>query len=306
MYEQIPISELERLCQKPDHRRVGNWMARRFARPVALRITRIVAPLGITANFATVVAWAFGLFAAIAFGWGSVFGWLVGAVLFQVWYLLDHVDGQLARLRGTASLDGVQLDYLMHHTVNLLVPVFIGFGLFLETLSTLWLACGLTFGLSLLLIGLQHDARYKAFIKRLKRVHGRLHVEGGGGGRPSPQPSIPRQPLRLAMWAARKSCETHVIMNTVFGLAFAQWMFGDHTLFAARVYLCIMVPVGICVAGWSIVRSQIQQSAEHEFSAWYRLPPGHEMVFLDCHWIIRPTGSSLTNPSQFRRPGKAG
>ena len=56
-------------------------------------------------------------------GLGLACGWIVAAGLLQLWYLLDHVDGQLARLRGTASLDGVQLDFLMHHTVNLLVPL---------------------------------------------------------------------------------------------------------------------------------------------------------------------------------------
>ena len=38
-----------------------------------------------------------------------------GVVLAHLAFWLDHVDGQVARWRGTASLDGVYLDYLMHH-----------------------------------------------------------------------------------------------------------------------------------------------------------------------------------------------
>jgi hypothetical protein len=190
------LTELESQCQKPDHRRVGNWMARRISRPMALRVTRVVAPWGVSANAATLAAWGCGVAAAAAFGGGTVWGWLIGAVLLQAWYLLDHVDGQLARLRGTASLDGVQLDYLMHHTVNLLVPLGVGFGLFAREAEPLWLVGGLIWGGSLLLVTLQHDARYKAFTRRLKRVRGPLLVHGGGGGRPIPQPPVPRHPLR--------------------------------------------------------------------------------------------------------------
>ena len=287
--QRIPIDELERRCQKPDHRLVGNWMARRISRPVALRITRVVAPWGVSANMATLAAWVCGAGAAAAFGWGTVAGWLLGAGLLQLWYLLDHVDGQLARLRGTASLDGVQLDYLMHHTVNLLVPLGVGFGLFARRAEPLWLLGGLLWGTSLLLITLQHDARYKAFVRRLKRVRGRLQVWGGGGSRPSPPPSIPRDPLRLAAWTARKACETHVILNLLAVPALVQLALGDAALLAGRICLLLMAPTAAVTAAWTLVRSQQSRSAEREFAAWYRVPPGCELIFSEGWWIVRST-----------------
>ena len=116
----------------------------------ALRVTRVVAPWGVSANMATLAAWGCGVAAAAAFGWGTVWRVARRRRLLQLWYLLDHVDGQLARLRGTASLDGVQLDYLMHHTVNLLVPLGVGFGLFARGREPLWLLAGLVWGVSLL------------------------------------------------------------------------------------------------------------------------------------------------------------
>ena len=286
--QRIPLDELERRCQKPDHRRIGNWMARRISRPAALRITRIVAPWGISANVATLAAWGCGVAAAAAFGWGSVAGWLVGAGLLQLWYLLDHVDGQLARLRGTASLDGVQLDYLMHHTVNLVVPLGVGFGIFALHAEPLWLLSGLAWGVSLLLVTLQHDARYKAFVRRLKRVRGQLHVFGGGGGRPTPQPPAPRSPLRLAGWAARKVCEAHVVMNLLLALAVLQCVLGDTELIAGRIYVAGSAFVAVVTAAWTIIRSQRAQLAEQEFAAWYRVPPGCELVFSDGWWVVQP------------------
>ena len=266
----IPLEQLERRCQKPDHRRIGNFMARRITRPAALRVTRVVIPWGVSANWATLVAWSCGVGAAGALGWGNTGGWLLGAALLQLWYLLDHVDGQLARWHAAASFDGVQLDYLMHHTMNLLVPLGIGWGLFASTCEPLWAAGGLALGVSLLLLTLHHDARYKAFIQRLKRFDGRLEVIGGGGGRPSPQPPVPRKPHKLAAWIARKSCEMHVIINLVTLIALAGWMIDDMRL--ARIYLAAMVPTAVAVAAWTLIRSQHQGAAEQEFAAWYRDP----------------------------------
>jgi O-antigen/teichoic acid export membrane protein len=287
--------EFERRCQKPDHRRIGTWMARRITRPAALRITRLVAPWGVTANAATLAAWGCGVTAAAALAGGTIGAWLLAAVLLQLWYLLDHVDGQLARLRGTASLDGTQLDYLMHHTVNLLVPLGIGYGLFVRTAEPLWLLGGLVWGMSLLLITLQHDARYKAFARRLKRLRGVLHVQGGGGGRPEPQPPIPRHPVRLVSWLARKACETHVIMNLLGVLALAQWALGDTQMLLARAYLGCMAPVALGVTAWAIGRSQRAQAAEQEFAACYRVPPDCDLVFCDGWWLVEPKAGQTTD-----------
>jgi hypothetical protein len=284
--KRIPLTELERRCQKPDYRRVGNGMARRLSRPAALRVTQVVAPWGLSADVATLAAWAAGVAAAAAFGWGTVLGWVLGAILLQLWYLLDHVDGQLARLRGTASLDGVQLDYLMHHTINLLVPLGVGCGLFVATAEPLWPAGGLLWGISSLLITLHHDARYKAFVQRLKRLRGQLYVRGGGGGRPAAPSPPPRRPLRLLAWVARKACEMHVVLNLLALIALGQLLAADGQLLAGRVYLALMAPTAAAVAGWTIFRSNLDATAEREFAAWYALPPGCELTFSDGWWIV--------------------
>ncbi len=297
----LSLSELARRSQKPDHCRLGNWMARRVTRPAALRITWVVEPWGVSANMATLAAWASAAGAACAFAWGNVAGWIAGAVLLQLWYLLDHVDGQLARLRGTASLDGVQLDYLMHHTTNLLVPLGVGYGLFVRRAEPLWLVAGLVWGVALLLITLQHDARYKAFFQRLKRLHGRLEVEGGGGGRPTAQPAVPHTPARLAAWTARKWCEAHVMMNLLGGVALVQLALGDGGLVAGRLYTLVSTMVAAAVALWTIVRSQARGEAEREFAAWYRVPPGRELTSEEGWWRVEEAATSQAGRLAARR-----
>jgi phosphatidylglycerophosphate synthase len=281
------LAELAQRCQKPDHRRIGNWMARRVARPVALRITWLVADWGVSANMATLSAWVFGLAAAAALAYGSIASWLVGAALLQVWYVLDHVDGQLARLRGTSSLDGVQLDYLMHHTLNVLLPLGIGWGIFFTSGQPVWMLLGVVWGSALLLVTLQHDARYKAFIQRLKRVRGTLRVVGGAGYRPTAQPPIPRHPLRRAAWAARKACEAHVLMNLVTLVAVAQWALDDHMLTWARSYAVLATLLGLGVAVWTIAGAQREHDCEQEFARWFQVEPGSELVYEDGQWMVQ-------------------
>jgi len=287
--KRMSLAELEQRCQKPDHRRIGNWMARRLIRPAALRVTWVVAPWGVSANAATLAAWGCGVAAAATFATGHITGWALGAVLLQIWYLLDHVDGQLARYHGTASLDGVQLDYLMHHTVNVLVALGIGWGLFGTSGNPVWMLCGVAWAMALLLLSAHHDARYKAFNQRLKRLRGTLQVHGGGGGRPQGQPPIPRGLLRRAAWAARKSSEMHVIMNFLALVAVATVASQDTSLALARSYVALAVPLALLTAIWTVARSQSQQSAEAEFAAWYRVSPGHSLVFRDGWWICENT-----------------
>ncbi|MGH7194389.1 MAG: CDP-alcohol phosphatidyltransferase family protein, partial [Candidatus Saccharimonadales bacterium] len=191
------LAELDVRCQKPDHRRSGNWMVRRISRPAALRITWIVHPWGFSAHAMTIIALACAIAAAIAFARGDMAGWLLGAALLQVWYLLDHVDGQLARLHGAASLDGMQLDYLMHHLVNLVIPWGVGFGLMQATGAAAWLVAGLIWSLGLLLLGLVNDARYKAFIGRLKQLDRHLLVVVGE------KPKSPFAPAGIPWTCAR-------------------------------------------------------------------------------------------------------
>lgn len=292
------LDELNRMCQKPVHHRAGNWFARRVSRPLALRVTWLIVPWGIRAHAATLAAWLCGMLAAFAFAWGNVAGWLAGACLLQLWYLLDHVDGQLARFHGTASLDGVQLDYLMHHTLNLLVPLGIGYGLSLRSGQPPWLLAGLAWGLGLLLLTLVHDARYKAFFQRLKLLRGELRVMGGAGGRPTPAAPMPRRPLRAIVWLCRKLCETQVQMCLLTLLACAQWVLGDQQLWSGRICTAILAFVSLTLAVAVLARGMQRSSAEGEFAAWFRPAPDHDLVFEAGWWVVEAT--------QDGSPGSAG
>lgn len=279
------FDEMERRCQKPDHRTVGNWFARNVSRPLALRITWIILPLGISAHAMTLLAWVCAAGAALSLGSGAANGWLLGATLLHLWYLLDHVDGQLARWSGTASLGGVQLDYLMHHAVNVMVPVGAGYGASVSAEEPALMLAGAAWGVSALVLGLIHDTRQKAFEQRLKRVYGELRVIGGGGGRPTPPPGPPRTIRGFIKWSARKSCETQSVLLMVPLVSFcmlAGWP-------ADRFYVSGMAAISTAVAAIAVMREVKHHRAETTFANWFQPPIGHDLTFDGGWWRVTPS-----------------
>lgn len=277
-------------CQKPNHDRLGSWMARRVARPLALRITWVVAPWGVSAHAMTLLAWASAMVAAAALGQGTLAGLCCGAGLLQLWYLLDHVDGQLARLRGEPSLDGAQLDYLMHHAVQLLVPCGVGWGLFARSSDTRWLLAGAAWGVFRLLAQLLDDTRFKAFEQRWKRVIGVLELHGGGGGRPAVHLAPVAGVWARLRWLAHKSCEMHVTMNGLTLIALtAVWSEA-----AAWRLLAVWTAITAAISGATftaaLANSLRQERAERSFAAWFRVPHGCTLAYRDGWWHVeRPS-----------------
>lgn len=288
------IAQLKQLCLKPNSETIGNWMARRVSRPMALRVTWLIAPLGLPADLMTLFAWAVGLAATVAFAFGQPYGWVIGAVLLQLWYLLDHVDGQLARLYGTESLDGAGLDYLMHHSLGVAVPIGVGFGLQANGVA---LPAAIAWALGVQLVVAVHDTRYKAFTKRLKRLKGRLTVEGGSGARPTPTAGPPLRPDRLLVWGARKLCEPHVTMNILTLLAILALFLPEWGNKISLIYVALMAVLAWLVAIWSIGRSVLRRDAESEFAAWYQTSEGKVLRQVDGWWVVEPEEEPENKPS---------
>ncbi|MBI3319504.1 MAG: CDP-alcohol phosphatidyltransferase family protein [Candidatus Omnitrophica bacterium] len=264
------LAELEHRCQKPGYRMRGNWMARRIARPAALRVTRRVLPLRVNAHFVTVVATLTGLAAAAAFGQGRA-GWIMaGAALLQLWYLLDHVDGQVARYWATASLSGVYLDYLMHYVVHAACPFGLAWGIFSATGEPTWILAGAAWSMGMILQGLANDCRYKAFFQRLKKLEGR-HIVQGGTGRAAPEARGIESYgfLRRLAHLGQKASEIHVIMNVLTGVALATLVWpaiGQPLLCGMVAGMAVLAPA---VAVARVARSVSSRKAEQEFATWF-------------------------------------
>jgi phosphatidylglycerophosphate synthase len=87
-----------------------------FVSPYSKYVARWAARRGISPNAVTTVSMAIGTLAALAFATGERAGLIIGAVLAQIAFTTDCVDGQLARYTRTFSRFGAWLDSVFDRT----------------------------------------------------------------------------------------------------------------------------------------------------------------------------------------------
>ncbi len=251
--------------------------------------------LGLSAHQVTAAALAASLAGAAAIATGSRGGFIAGVTLAHLGFWLDHVDGQVARWRGTVSLDGVYFDYVMHHVVNLALGFALGFGLASRSGQPLWAVAGFATAVGWAILSLHNDCRYKAVFQRLKSSQQRYIVAGGSGGRPAPPAPWPKQGSGMLSWPLYKLCEPHAVLAGLTALALlapcaeSLW---ETCWRGAALGMALLAPV---LGAARVVRSIRRGSAEAEFSAWFRL----------CGEEARgtPTGWFPTHPLDSRTAG---
>jgi phosphatidylglycerophosphate synthase len=277
------LAELRARVHKARHREVGNWLARRVARPTAVYGTWLAIRLGLSAHHVTAAAWLTWMASAIAIGWGTRAMFVVGVALAHLAFWLDHVDGQVARWRGTVSLDGVYLDYLMHHAANLATGFALGYGLAARSGDPRWTIAGIAIAGGWAMLGLHNDCRYKAFFQRLKAATASYRVDGGSGGRPQPPAPWPCRGRAALTWPAYKACESHVVLLGMTAMAFmaigapSVWL---NLWRGGAVAMAVLAPL---LAIGRIARAVGCGAAEDEFARWFR--------------PIDPTSGRRSNPT---------
>lgn len=100
----------------------------------------------ITPNHLTTLRLVLGLGACATYATGGVHWFMIGSVLFLLSTLMDHADGELARLSGKTSRIGHLYDLIADITVQVLLFVAIGVGLMNAGHSSIMLLLGLIAG----------------------------------------------------------------------------------------------------------------------------------------------------------------
>lgn len=268
--ERPTLAELRSKVQKRHHRVIGNWLARRVGRPLAVYGTWLAIRLGMSADQVTVGALLASVASAVAVGSGDRWGFVLGVALAALAFWLDHVDGQVARWRGSSSLDGVYFDYLMHHVASLSLGFALGFGLAERSGDVLWAAAGGLIALGWAVLSLHNDCRYKAFFQRLKASGQSYRVEGGSGGRPAPPPKWPRRGLGVVTYPAFKVCEPHVVLIGLVVLAALAIAAPPVWLEVWRWSVRAMAILAPTLGSIRVARAIRGGACEAEFARWFR------------------------------------
>lgn len=264
------LAALRARVHKERHHEIGNWLARRVGRPSAVYGTWVAVRLGLSAHQVTSLALLASVAGAVAIGTGTRPGFVLGVLFLHVAFWLDHVDGQVARWRGTESLSGVYLDYLMHHVAGMTLGFALGFGLNVRGGSAWWTLAGFAIAAGWTLLNLHNDCRYKAHFQRLKRETRRFRVDGGAGGRPAAAPGWPRRGWGIVTWPALKLCEPHVVLLVLTGLAGLACVGERPGRFALGAFVAVQAVLAPVLALGRIARAVRGGVVDREFGAWFQ------------------------------------
>jgi phosphatidylglycerophosphate synthase len=134
-----------------------------LVRHISWRTSRVLARFPITPNQITFVAMVAGLACNWLLTYGEYHLGIVAALLLVACYVLDHSDGDIARLKKLHSEFGMRFDSFVDWIVNATFFVCLGYGEMLRTGNELWLwlgAAGTAGGTINYLIGFYLDARH--------------------------------------------------------------------------------------------------------------------------------------------------
>lgn len=262
------LKELNKKCQKPDYRRSGNWMVRHILRDAALPITWLLLHFKVTANQVTFASLMVGLCGIAFFSFSSREWFFIGTIALQFWYLLDHVDGQIARYRKTASLTGRFFDFLTHHLIH--TVIFFSLGVYMAQASGrfFYIVWGFILSMLILSFNLIHDSKSKAFIEKMltcKTI--RVNTESGFTDSAVEMPLAFNSGRNIFTWI-HKLCEIHVLMN-LFTLCATIQLFWHE--FPGRELLffgySILIPV---LAVGKITYVILNQKCDQEFNRHFK------------------------------------
>ncbi len=134
MFRKRMWSEVAAIYRASKKKKDINWFTEWVCRPPAAFFVYLLKNTRITPNQVTFLSAFICAGAGAMFVFGPGYWWLIAAALvFELSFILDCADGQLARIRKTASPLGHQLDFLMDEIKAMLVFGCVTARLFLES-----------------------------------------------------------------------------------------------------------------------------------------------------------------------------
>ncbi|GAA2509652.1 CDP-alcohol phosphatidyltransferase family protein [Pilimelia columellifera] len=148
------------------------WWTVILVDPVASRLVQWAAPYRwITPNLLTGVALLLGLASAACFATAESAWLIVGGLLFHLSFVVDCMDGKVARLNGTGSFFGVWLDFIVDEIRIIIAAAALMGGQFAATGNPLylWAAFGILAVHLIRYMSAWHMGKVRAAMRRRRR-----------------------------------------------------------------------------------------------------------------------------------------
>lgn len=124
------INDVKAKVQPPHIMQRHSFFTRNITRKISLLITWLVVNIFPKAN-ADIITFAWGILllgVIYLFSKGDPQNTLYGALLLELWYILDCVDGEVARFNNKDSLKGIFLDLFLHTSIQPLLFLSLAIG----------------------------------------------------------------------------------------------------------------------------------------------------------------------------------
>ena len=259
------LKELNKIVQKPNYKTVGNWMVRNITRDMALPLTWFLLHTPISANGVTFISLIVGMSGCVFLSFESNVYFLWGAILLQFWYLLDHVDGQIARYRNQSSVTGIFFDYITHHIIHIGVFIGIGWSAYTHTLEVVYILLGIITATSILVLNLIYDCQYKAFFHWIKMSPQLVVNREVSPVAPNIIQDESKSKFKVVFSWFHKLGEIHVLMNVITVIAIIQItmdLYLSH--FVILFYLVLISFVAVLKLTYFVLKSK----PDKEFQAF--------------------------------------
>jgi phosphatidylglycerophosphate synthase len=254
------IFEMREKCQR-SREKVDTWYGINIARRISIYVTWLFVSCGMNAMSATTLFVASGFLASGLLMSGREPFFLMGAVALHIWYILDHVDGEVARWNNETSYTGMYYDLLCHYIIHPIAFFSVGIGLFVATSNFAFVLAGSIAAFGSVMMGAVDD------LKDLV-VLGAGPLPGAAAGTVD-MADIPDKGLYFRMFSFTHKTVTFPVFINVFLLAAVLDIAAKTLFFKAAVILYYAVSLNLVWASRASV-FVVMRKADREISG-----PGH-------------------------------
>jgi phosphatidylglycerophosphate synthase len=163
---------IKELKERVKSKKKESTYVRVIIRGLSVYLTWLFIRTPLTGNHVTLLFVFFGMLGGICFAYSDPLYSLAGLFLTQLSYLIDFVDGEIARHREDTSITGSYFDKIAHILVNPVIFVGLGFGEYIRTQELFYMIIGFVAAHSCIIIECVNKfMKYKVLYSFLKHHH---------------------------------------------------------------------------------------------------------------------------------------
>ena len=215
------IEELKKICFKGNYDKLPVY-PRYVTHKISIRIVKLLLHTSLSPNQITLLSIVIGIISSIMFAVAVPAYFLAGALTLELYYIIDAVDGQLARYKKLSSMTGGYFDYVSNYIVHPCVFFCIGLGLAIHSGDILPIVFAFSASISISLISIFSECKYNVIVSAIKKASS-VKVKKVGGGKSEVKLSVTRYLFSLF----HKLCTYPTIMNIIVLVAVLNLFFSE-------------------------------------------------------------------------------